>query len=147
MSSTSYKVTINAPPEEVFDVIADVEGFKDFSSIIRDIRKVGDGLYRWKVELLGMTLEWESQVTVLDRPRRFEWRTESGTYNRGSYTLEPSGTGTTITYEMEYRLDQSMLNLIASPVISRITSLITREVLDKVEQRIKGAGKHKTATI
>jgi uncharacterized membrane protein len=90
MASVKYKLEIDAPPESVFDLISRVEGFKNYSRLIREVKELSPGRYLWQVEYLGITFEWESEVTESDRPRRFAWQSVSGIYNNGIYTLEPT---------------------------------------------------------
>lgn len=53
MASANYNIDVNAPPESVFDLISRIEGFKNYSKLIRDIKEVSSGRYLWRVEYLG----------------------------------------------------------------------------------------------
>lgn len=132
------KAVIMVPPEKVFDLVADVESFSRYSSYIRDVKEVSTGVYVWVVELLGMTLEWEAEVTDCTRPCRFAWRSTGGVFNRGSYSLKPAGAGTEITFEMEYRLTDSPVGSIFSPVLKPLIKLVAGELLDNIRKELEG---------
>jgi uncharacterized membrane protein len=136
MASVKYRVDIDAPPEGVFDLIMRVEGFKNYSRLIRDIKELSPGRYLWQVEYLGATFEWESEVTVSERPRRFAWRSRSGIYNTGSYILEPTARGTSVAFEMEFRLRDHKSDILTRPVLSHVMSLVAKELLDNIKKEL-----------
>lgn len=136
MASTIYTEIIEAPPEEVFDLIADVESFKDLSSIIKEVRLVGERRYRWRVEVMGMSFGWTADVVEFTRPSRFAWQSFEGTFNRGSYTLEPVEGGTRVTYEIEFRIGNTLFDALSAPLVSMMMGLITKEVSKKVRERL-----------
>ena len=136
MASANYKIDVNAPPESVFDLISKVEGFKNYSKLIRDIKEVSPGRFLWRVEYLGVSFEWVSEVTVSERPRRFAWKSVSGTYNVGSYTLEPANGGTKVVFEMEFHIQPRHVNTFARPVLSLVMTMVAKELLDSVKREL-----------
>ncbi len=137
MGSVRYEIDIKAPPEKVFTIIEDVEAFPRYSSFIDEVRQTASGTYQWKVDLMGMRLDWEAEVTESVRPKRFAWRSVRGTFNRGSYTLEPTAEGTHVSFEMEYHLTDSILERIASPLASRLVSCIYGEFLENIRKELE----------
>ncbi len=137
MAQVRQKVFIDAPPGRVFDVIAQVEDFSRYSKLIKDIKEVRPGIYRWRVEVLGMKFAWEAEVTESKRPVRFAWRSIKGLYNTGSYELEPSDGGTSVTFTMEFRLGARALERFTSPLLERLGSMIMDEVLTNIKKELE----------
>ncbi len=138
MTSLVKKVFIDAPPSKVFDLISDVESFSRYSSLIKDIRMTSPGVYHWRVEILGITLEWDSVIVECKKPERFAWRSTSGIYNTGSYTLRQVDNGTEVTFRMEYHFKGGFLNNLTAPLISQITSMVTEELLEVCRKMVEG---------
>jgi uncharacterized membrane protein len=137
MPSINRTVFINAPPEEVFDLICRVEDFSVYSSHIKEIKQVSPGVYRWRAEFLGFTLEWEATVTESIRPERFAWISSKGVFNTGRYTLKKRDGGTDIAFQMEFSLTGSPLERIIAPLLNEIISHVAEEMLLKVKARLE----------
>jgi len=138
MSRVSKKILIKAPPERVFDFIARVEDFARHSSYIREIREVSPGVYRWRINVLGMGLEWDAEVVRAERPSRFEWKSVSGICNSGSYVVEPAeGGGSLVTFTMDYHLAGAGVELLVAPCLSRIMSIVSGELLNSIKRELE----------
>ncbi|MBI5560426.1 MAG: SRPBCC family protein [Deltaproteobacteria bacterium] len=140
MERVSYEIEVRAPIEPVFDLISRVEDFSMYSHLIKEIKKVGEKRYRWEVKAFGIPLWWEAEVVEYERPRRFAWRSISGVYNTGSYTLEPSGDGTRVIFEMYYTIPIKFLGGIARHLLSRMILAVYTEVLGNIKKKIEGGG-------
>ncbi len=137
MPSINRTVIINATPEEVFDLICMVEDFSEYSSHIKEVRQISPGVYRWKAEFLGFTLEWEATVTESRRPEQFEWRSSKGIFNTGRYTLKERDGSTEVAFRMEFQLTGSPLERIISPLLNEVISHVAEEILLKVKARLE----------
>ncbi len=142
MATIRHDILIDAPLEDVFDIIARVEGFKNYSKLIRDIKEVSPRRYFWKIEYLGIGFEWEAEVIEFERPRRFAWRSVSGTYNAGSYTLESTegGNGTKVSFEIEFHLHSHFIDALASPFMSHAMDTVATEMLDNIKRELNSKG-------
>ena len=142
MPKVTRRALIDASPEEVFDVVADVEGFSRYSSCIKEVREASPGVFVWRAEVLGITLTWEAVVTESTRPVRYAWASTGGVFNRGSYTIRPSGSPSgakiEVTFEMEYRLADSPLGEVLSPVLSPVISAVAGELMERIEKEFIG---------
>ncbi len=138
MGFISYRLKIDAPREEVFRLIADVEGFNCFSSAIKEVRRTAPRHYRWKVEILGIPLEWEADVVEFREPALFGWQSTSGVYNRGRYVLTPVGRmSTLVEFELEYRLSNPVIDRLTSLVSGSVVKSIYREILDNIKKELE----------
>lgn len=137
MATVRHEVLINAPPNEVFDLICRVEDFSKYSTLIKEVRALGDDRFLWKVTVLGMKLEWEAEVTESIRPASFAWKSISGPYNTGRYKLTPEEPNSTkVSFTMEYRLGGGT-ELIIAPLTKPIISALSRELIEKVKLRLE----------
>ncbi len=137
MSSISEKVFIDAPPDEVFDLICRVEAFAGYSSHIKEIKEVSPGIYRWRIEFLGFTLEWEAIVVESKRPERFAWRSYIGVFNSGSYELNEREGGTEVAFKMEFSLTGNPLEAVIAPLLNRIIAHVAEELLVKIKHELE----------
>lgn len=137
MSSISEKVFIDAPPDEVFDLICRVEAFAGYSNHIKEIKEVSPGIYRWRIEFLGFTLEWEAIVVESKRPERFAWRSYKGVFNTGSYELKEREGGTEVAFNMEFSLTGNPLEAVIAPLLNQIIAHVAEELLVKIKHELE----------
>jgi uncharacterized protein YndB with AHSA1/START domain len=113
------EVTIDRPPAEVFEYLADIANHAEFTDHFRhdwrltreDTYGVGAGA-RWKMNVPLQRFPWgDSTIVEAERPRRIVEVGRTGKFNRirtiGVWELEPaSGTSTRVrfTYESEPKL-------------------------------------------
>ncbi len=96
---------VNASVDEVFDFWRAFENFPRFMTHVKEVRPVGGGRYRWKVEgPLGIRLGWEAELTEEAPKRRIAWRSVDGAAvkNAGAVDFEPSDGGTHVRVRMQY---------------------------------------------
>jgi uncharacterized membrane protein len=68
-------LNIDASVDEVFTYWSHPENFPTFMSHVHEVRRIGDGLYRWKVGgPAGILVQWDAQITNLDFNKQFGWR-------------------------------------------------------------------------
>jgi len=130
-------VYINAPPEKVYDVIADVENFWRFSNLIKSITASGAATYHWIVNVYGIELEWEAKVVENIKPTRFAWESISGVENSGAYILESTKDGTNVIFSMEYHLPNLILEKIAQVVTGGFMEKVASEILANVKKELE----------
>ena len=67
-------INIEAPVDQVFDYWAHPENFPDFMTHVHEVRRIGDGLYRWSVGgPAGILVQWDVQITDLDFNKLLAW--------------------------------------------------------------------------
>jgi uncharacterized membrane protein len=102
---TEVTVDIDAPPQQVWDVIEDVERWPEWTASINHVDKLYEGplsvgararIAQPKVPLAVWT------VTRLDRGRFFEWETSSpAIHSVAGHRVEPHGDGSRVTLTIE----------------------------------------------
>lgn len=126
-------IDIKAEPQAVFDLIARVEDFDRYSSVIKEVRRIGPNTYHWRVGVLGLLLEWDGVVTERIPPHRLAWRSLRGVENSGVYTLTPSAMGTTVHLCLRYRVPNPILSTAVAPLMQRVSD----EMLTAMKQRLE----------
>lgn len=91
-------ITVNAPPERVYDTWTMFENFTRFMPAVREVRTTGPDRTHWVVNgPAGTPVEFESVVTQRDAPNALAWRTVEGALvsHGGTARFRPSGRGRT----------------------------------------------------
>ncbi|MEK7816217.1 MAG: SRPBCC family protein [Pseudomonadota bacterium] len=135
MPAVERTLFIRAAPEAVFDLIARVEHFPQYSPAIREVRALGRDTYRWVVSVAGFALDWDSVVTEKTRPARFAWRSVRGIENGGLFRLAPADGGTEVRFTMEYRLTNPLLERIIDAIAAPLMERVAGEILEQVRRR------------
>jgi uncharacterized membrane protein len=139
MPAIERTIFIRAAPETVFDLVARVEDFPQYSPAIREVRVLGHDTYRWVVSVAGFGLDWDSVVTEKTRPARFAWRSVRGVENGGLFRLAPAGGGTELRFAMEYRLANPLLERIIDAIAAPLMQRVAGEILAQVRRRIESS--------
>lgn len=108
--SLSYEaertIDIAASPDVVFDVWSRYENFPHFMSQVTEVRDLGQNRSHWIVQgPEGQDVEWDSVLTVSERPHRLAWRSEpnASVDHEGAVLLEPAGENTRVTVRLFWR--------------------------------------------
>jgi uncharacterized membrane protein len=99
-------IDIAASPDAVFDVWSRYENFPHFMSQVIEVRDLGENRSHWVVQgPEGQDVEWDTVITVSDRPHRLAWRSEPNATvdHEGVVLLEPVGNGTRATVRLFWR--------------------------------------------
>ena len=118
-------IDLPAAPEEVFELVLDLDRLGDWVTAHRSIKGAPDGpleegstfAQKLKVGGVSFTVRWE--VTRLERPRLVEWTGEGpgGSDARVRYSLAGNGSGTHFDYLNEFRLPGGRLSQVAGRAI------------------------------
>jgi uncharacterized membrane protein len=99
-------INVDASLDKVFTYWSHPENFPEFMSHVREVRKIGDGLYRWTVGgPAGLAIEWDGQITDFEFNKLYAWKSLPGAMIRQSGTTRfdsnPDGS-TRIDVKMSY---------------------------------------------
>ena len=111
MARLEREIEIDAPPDEVYDVLTDPNCLGQWVTIQEELvsapeppLSAGDCVVQ-KMKVVGRSFEVSWDVEVADRPSKVQWAGNGpmGSVARATYTLEPNGNGgTTFSYTNEY---------------------------------------------
>ncbi len=99
-------ISIEAPVDRVFTYWSHPENFPDFMTHVHEVRRIGDGLYRWSVGgPAGILVQWDAQITDLDFNKLLAWKSLPGAIVGQSgvtrFSSNPDGS-TRIDVKMSY---------------------------------------------
>lgn len=137
MPTIVQTIDIAATPQRVYELIAHVEGFAEFTEVIREIVPRGGDVYHWVVKAAGVTLEWEAQVIERAPPQRFAWRSLSGVENTGTWDLEPIADGTRVSFTLEYHLASRLLEKAVARAANPLIRKVEAQIMGRVKQRLE----------
>ena len=137
------KISVAAPPEQCFDVAADLERYPEWAADIKEVEiKERDDLGRplsvtFRAAAFGRSTAYSLEYDYSDAPRVLSWKLVKGditTKLDGSWVFEPSATsGTDVTYHLEAELRVPIPGFIKMRATSRVVSTATREFKARVE--------------
>lgn len=104
MPEIRREARIAAPPEQVFDVVADVERYPEFLGDVRAVRRTGD-LIEMTVQGGPLELRFTNRARF-DRPSAITLDLVSGPFKtmHARWTFEPAEGGTRVTYLADFDL-------------------------------------------
>lgn len=144
MATIDASRTVAAPPETVFEVLADhrgIPGYTRFRSaeLEREGEPAPNGLGAIRVlHLVGPPLREE--VVAYEPPRRFAYRLLSGAPLRdhvGTIELEPTGVGTRMSYVVE--------TTPTVPLIGPVVVAVVRKTVEDFAAGIKAEAERRAA--
>jgi uncharacterized membrane protein len=99
-------INVDAGLDEVFTYWSHPENFPEFMTHVREVRKIGEGLYRWIVGgPAGLSVEWDAQITDFEFNKLYAWKSLPGSMLRQSgatrFDSNPDGS-TRIDVKMSY---------------------------------------------
>lgn len=100
-------ININASVDRVFTYWSHPENFPEFMCHVREVRKIGDGVYHWTVGgPAGVLVEWDAAITELDFNKTLAWQSLPGSIIDQAgvtrFTSNPDGS-TLIDVKMSYK--------------------------------------------
>jgi uncharacterized membrane protein len=125
MSKFTRDVVVACPPSHVFGVLSNVERLPEFSHLTVAIRngpgrviEVGDR-FEQSVRVLGIEFDtdWEVTEVVADTTIRVEGRSQHSGKASLTQNVAPEGTGSRVTFEVDYDPPFGILGDIADKVV------------------------------
>jgi len=125
----SQSIEIDAPIEEVWELVMDPHRLGEWVTIHRDVAEVPDGeletgsRFRQEMRLKGVPLKVSWEVTECERPRRARWEgtAAAGAKARIAYDLKRSGSGTRFDYENEFELPAGRVGKLAGRAFNAVS--------------------------
>jgi ribosome-associated toxin RatA of RatAB toxin-antitoxin module len=135
MAGTTQEIVIAAPPERVFDVIADYQRYPEFVPAVRSCRPRRQGSVvevDFEVDL-GVKRIHYTLRHVEERPRTVSWSLVASDWmklSNGAWRLEPQpGDRTRALYTVEVQIAKPPL--IPQKLVDRVTDELTRVQLPR----------------
>ncbi len=136
----SSSVTINAAPADIMAVIADFPAYPEWAGFMKSVDVVDAGKdgradkVRFALDAGVIKADYTLAYTW-DSDRSVSWTMESGSLKSmdGSYTLEPQGDATEVTYELSVELGVPMLGMFKRKAEKVVMDTALKELKKRVE--------------
>jgi uncharacterized protein YndB with AHSA1/START domain len=116
MSEVIESITIDAPPEKVWEVVMDPMRFGEWVTIHRKVENVSDGAMLQTLCLRGVNFHVHWELEDCEAPRRAVWKGRGPAHSRAEteYRLTPIAGGTRFAYRNEFKAPFGPLGAVAS---------------------------------
>jgi hypothetical protein len=105
MPRVEQEITVNAPPDTVYQIWRNFENFPNFMENIDEVRQTGRARSHWRSKgPLGQEAEWDAEMTVDEPGRAIGWSSLEGSSVQTAGRVDFDGReGTTVVrVEMQY---------------------------------------------
>ena len=136
------RMIIRASPQQCFEILTDFDRYPDWSSDIKAVNVVErDDLGRptrvaFRAGAFGRSTSLTLAYDYSQAPKGLSWVQEDGDLTRrydGSYTFEPAGEETEVTYQLTVELKVPLPGFIKRRAESRIVGGALRELKARAE--------------
>lgn len=103
MASIEKSIEVDVPLRTAYSQWTQFEAFPRFMEGVKYVRQIDDKRLRWRAEVLGKDVTWDSEILQQIPDNRITWKSTSGHWNAGAVSFVPMGpTRTRVTLRMEY---------------------------------------------
>lgn len=137
-------IVVAAPPEVVYDVVADVERYGEWTSELKSVtvlERDADGRpleVEFRAGAFGRSATYTLRYDYARAPREIEWRQVDGDLTSvldGRYRFDPVEGGTRVTYDLAVELRVPIPAFVRARAASRIQAQALDELRARAESR------------
>ncbi len=143
MKTVDVRIKIDAPPEKVWEILTDYEGWTFFKEISKaellkrgKSEKAGVGAVR-KLRLNG--LPFVEEITAFEPPKYMEYVLEKsaipGQRETARNELSMSGNGTELRWSGQLELEIPVIGRMLEPVLQRMTRKTFQSFIEQVKAK------------
>jgi len=98
-----HSIDVNAPVRVAYNQWTQFEDFPKFMGGVKEVRQITDDTVHWKVDIGGVTREFDTVITEQSPDQRVAWKTVDGPDHAGVVTFHKLDDATTrVTLQMDY---------------------------------------------
>jgi uncharacterized protein YndB with AHSA1/START domain len=148
MTKLARDIDIAAPPERVYDVLADPDCLGDWVTIQEELEEAPEGdlepgsRLRQRMKVAGQRFRLSWTVVEAERPSRIVWEGHGpmGTKAKATYELSGNGDGTRFSYCNQYELPGGIAGRIAGRAVSAAAGREADRTLARLKKLVEGKG-------
>ena len=142
MIKTGKSITIDAPVKKIFDYLSEPTNQPEiWPSLIeiKDVQRLPDGKTknRWVYKMAGIRLEGTSDGVESVPNQRIVSKTKGGVESTQTWTFQPEGDGTKVTFEVEYTVPIPVLGKLAEAIIVKMNEHEGEVILANLKTRME----------
>ena len=122
-------IQIASPLVDIWETWSDPDTLAAMSPSIRQVRTFGDRS-RWEVNVNGMPVHWEAEITQVIPYQAIAWKSVSGPKHSGRVTFSQLGNDTLVHIQMNYAPPMRFLRPMLSPFTGDFEGFIERILRD-----------------
>lgn len=138
MAEREKSMVINAPIAEVFNMWTHFPDFPNFMTHIKDVKLLSPTQSHWTVELAGMPLEFDAEITEIKENEHLAWKSTSGIENSGFIHCEEVPEGTKLTVHLNYMPQSYPAEFTEKLGVGQMVENQIQEDLDNLKSKIEG---------
>lgn len=125
MASVTRSVTVHAPVEKVYHYLEDPTHLPEFWPSLVEVSDVhtlpnGGHSNHWRYKMAGIPFEGTSEDVEHIANERIVSKTKGGIASTQTWTLEPRGRDTEVTFEVDYTVPVPVLGKLAESAIVKL---------------------------
>jgi uncharacterized membrane protein len=135
-------ITVRRDRDELYAIWRDFDRFGEFMAHVEEVRSIGAGRSQWKARgPLGMTAEWEAEITEDVPGERISWRSLPGSkvHNEGtvSFVKAPADQGTEIHLELHYEIPGGAIGATIAKLFGEEPAIGVKDDLRRFKQIVE----------
>jgi len=140
MAGVTTKLTVNAPIEKFFEVIADVDSYPEFIPEMKSIKVISmsdtDGEVKYDLKIMGFSVSYTLKLQKT-APTELSWTFVKGTKmkdNTGHWKLTKIDDNTT---EAEYKVELKLGALVPKKFSDQLTKVGLPNLMKQFKERVE----------
>lgn len=138
MVKQENSISINAPIEKVFSYISDRNNLPEIWPSLVEITNNkslpnGGCTNNWKYKMAGMSFSGMTEDTEYVNNQRIVSQTTGGIDSAQTWTFQPEGNGTKVTFGVEYTIPVPVLGKLAEMVIVKMNEREGKSILENLK--------------
>ncbi len=146
MAQIRRDILINAPLQQVFDMIYDFESIPKWMVGMEEVRNISPGergqgsTFEWTYNMTGIKFSGSSRIVALDALQKAVVESTGGIDSTWTWTYAAEGAGTRLACALEYTVPGSGLGKIADKlVVERTNAKNLEKSLENIKALTEGA--------
>ncbi len=145
MAHIKKDILIDAPLQQVFDMIYDFESIPKWMVGMEEVRNISPGergegsSFEWTYDMVGVKFDGASHVVSLEPLRKVVIQSTGGIDSTWTWTYAAEGIGTRVTCELDYTVPGAGLGKIADKlVVERTNAKNLEQSLAQIKALVEG---------
>lgn len=142
MATIEKSTVIAATAEQIFAFISEPTNLPGIWPSLVDVHDItpaanGGSDFKWTYKMAGMRLQGSSTAVEFSPPRRASATTHGGINSTTTWTLEPEGDGTRVTFHADLTVPGKLIGKLAEPLVMRENSKEAERILANLKARME----------